>query len=243
MPLLFDPQGGQQPVDIQQVAETTVAAGAVAVVAVLFTGLGWIGASIEGVRRMQGAMQRGGNVVIAKVRDLAFLLCLGVVLGVALIGSIGVQTLSDDALSRLGLGGDRAWLVDVGGLLIAALLLWVALVSLYASAWWRRPQRSWTAITVGALGASLVLVVLLQVSFLVVGGTLSNPVYGTLAVAAALLIFLYVASAVMLYFAAWVSVREGAPRTQEELAFASRAKGGDVMLPAVVDAVATTRDR
>lgn len=234
MPLLFDPQDGQQPVDIQQVAEATAAAGVVAVVALLFTGLGWIDASIEGVRRMQGAMHRGGNLVVAKVRDLAFLFGLGVVLLIALIGSIGVQVLSDDALSRMGMDGDRAWLVEIGGLLVAGLLLWVALVSLYASAWWRRPQRSWTAIMIGALQASLVLVVLLQLVFLVVGRTLANPVYGTLAIAAALLVFLYMAFAVTLYFAAWVSVREGVPRTQEEVAYASRAKGGDITLPAEI---------
>jgi uncharacterized BrkB/YihY/UPF0761 family membrane protein len=65
---------------------------------------------------------------------------------------------------------------------------------------------------------------------LVVGRTLSNPVYGALAVAAALLIFLYLASAVMLYFAAWVAVVEGAPATQEELAYHAR-HGADIALP------------
>ena len=50
-------------------------------------------------------------------------------------------------------------------------------------------------------------------------------------VAAALLLFLYFASVVMLYFAAWVAVREGAPATQEEVAYAGRKTSGDPALP------------
>ena len=67
---------------------------------------------------------------------------------------------------------------------------------------------------------------------LIVGRTLTNPVYGTLALAAALVLFLYFASAIMLYFAAWVAISEGAPPTEEEVAFVSRKKsGGDIHLP------------
>ena len=58
VPLLFDPAGGEAPVDIQDVARTTSAAGVVSVIGLLLAGLGWVDASVEGVRRMQGAMHR-----------------------------------------------------------------------------------------------------------------------------------------------------------------------------------------
>lgn len=83
----------------------------------------------------------------------------------------------------------------------------------------------------GALYATVVIVVMTQLSFLIVGRTLNNPVYGALAVAAALLFFLYVAAAVLLYFASWVAVCEGAPATREEVAYLDRLRGGDITLP------------
>ena len=83
----------------------------------------------------------------------------------------------------------------------------------------------------GALYTTVVMVVLTQLSFLVVGRTLSNPVYGALSVAAALLVFLYIASAVLLYFASWVAICEGAPATQEEVAYLERLNGGHDVLP------------
>jgi uncharacterized BrkB/YihY/UPF0761 family membrane protein len=93
------------------------------------------------------------------------------------------------------------------------------------------------------------LALMLQLSFLLVGRTLSNPVYGTLALAAALLLFLYFSSAVLLYVACWVAVVEGAPETLEEVAYRQRGTGGTVVMPAVsdaptdVDAAATSRRR
>ncbi len=105
-----------------------------------------------------------------------------------------------------------------------------ALATLYAFAWWGRPGRRWSVVLRGSLTASVVLALMLQLSFLLVGRTLGNPVYGTLAVAAALLLFLYFASAVVLYFACWVAVVEGADPTQEEIAFQNR-KDGPGRLP------------
>ena len=231
LPLLFDPQGAAAPVDIEQVASATRSAGYVSVIALVLTGLGWVSSTIEGVRRMQGAMRRGGNLVSVKLQDLALLIVIGSLVLVALVGSVVVQAAGNSALDWVGLDGEAGWLVQLTAAVVSGLLLWLVLTTVYALSWWRRPHRRWSTITSGALLASVCLVVLLQLSMLVVGRTLSNPVYGTLAVAAALLLFLYVASAVMLYFAAWVAVGEGSPQTQEEVAYAHRNNGGDITLP------------
>jgi hypothetical protein len=114
------------------------------------------------------------------------------------------------------------------------------LASLYTGAWWSRPHRQFRAPAIAAAAASVALVLLAQASLLIVGRTLTNPVYGTLAIAAALLLFLYIASAVMLYFAAWVAIAEGAPPTQEETAYAGR-RGADIALP-VAGTVGTAED-
>ena len=109
------------------------------------------------------------------------------------------------------------------------------IAAIYAFAW-SRPRRSWRAIFRGSLLALLGLAVLAQTAFLVVGHTLSNPVYGALAVAAALLLLLYFASAVVLYCACWIAVCEGAPEVMEQHAYFHRLHGGQVELPTRAEA-------
>jgi len=208
LPLLFDPKGEEEPVDIQKVATVTKNAGIVSVIGLLIAGLGWVDSTMEGVRRMQGAMRRPRSWLFLRIQDTGALLLMGTVLLVALIGAVILETFGTSALSYLGL------------------------------AWWNRPHRRWRTAMLGALYTTALLVLLTQLSFLVVGKTLSNPVYGALAVAAALLVFLYTASAVVLYFASWVAVCEGAPATQEEVAYLDRLKGGDVELPVAQDPIA-----
>jgi membrane protein len=230
VPLLFDPQGGQGAVDLQHVARTTSTAGIVSVVALVLTGLGWISSSIEGVRRMQGAMHRSRNALISKAQDIVTLLAVGTVLLLALVCSVLLQVVGSSALEWLGLSAEHARLVTLLAPALSGAILWLVLALLYAGAWWSRPHRQLRAPALGALWASIVLVMLTQMSMLLVGRTLSNPVYGTLAVAAALLVFLYFASAVMLYFAAWVAIVEGAAPTQEEVTYEAR-HGDDIALP------------
>ena len=235
VPLLFDSSDGEPAVDIQEVARATQAAGVISVLALVLAGLGWVDSSVEGVRRMLGAMRRGSNLVVAKAQDLAFLIGVGSLLVVALVGAVAAQSFSDSLLEWAGFSAEQAWLVNLFAWTISAVLIWVVHIALYSTSWWRRPHRRWRTVLVGALAASAVSVALAQLSFLIVGRTLTNPVYGTLAVAAALLLFLYIASAVMLYFAAWVAVADHAPQTQEELAYAERAGEGDVRLPLAGD--------
>ena len=230
MPLLFDPQGGGGAVDIQDVARATSTAGVVSVIALVLTGLGWISASIEGVRRMQGAMHRSRNALISKAQDVVTLLAIGTVLLLALVCSVLLQVIGSSVLEWVGLSAEKARVVTALAPVLSAAILWLVLAILYGAAWWSRPHRQWRAPMLGALWASISLVVLTQMSMVLVGPTLSNPVYGTLAIAAALLVLLYFASAVMLYFAAWVAVIEGAPATQEQVTYAAR-HGDDIALP------------
>ena len=235
LPLLFDPGTSQQPVDIEQVANATLNAGVIAVVGLLITGLGWVGSTIEGVRRMQGVMRRPRNWLLLRLQDTAALLVMGTILLVALVGAVIVEAFGTSALEWVGVDETSSWVVTLSAAIILGLLVWLVVASLYGLAWWTRSGRRWRPVLLGSLYTTLAFVVLTQLSFLVVGRTLTNPVYGALAVAAALLVFLYVASAVLLYFACWVAVCEGAPRTLEEAAYLDRLSGGSVKLPTVED--------
>lgn len=231
IPLLFDPPKADQAVDIEQVARVTKNAGIVSVIGLLIAGLGWVDSTMEGVRRMQGAMRRPRNWLLLRLQDTGSLLLMGTVLLVALVGAVLFETLGTTLLNELGLEGGAGLIVRLSAVVILGLLVWIVVMALYSVAWWNRPHRRLRSAMLGALYTTVVMVVLTQLSFLVVGRTLSNPVYGALSVAAALLVFLYIASAVLLYFASWVAICEGAPATQEEVAYLERLKGGDDVLP------------
>lgn len=235
IPLLFEQQGDRAPVDIEQVARTTKSAGIVSVIGLLVAGLGWVDATLEGVRRMQGALRRPRPWIVLRLQDSLSLVLTGTVLLVALVGTVLLESAGNSVLQWVGIDEGSRWLVTTSALLVLGGLVWLVIVALYGLAWLRRPVRRWRTTSLGALYATVIMVALSQLSFLVVGRTLSNPVYGTLAVAAALLIFLYLASVVFLYFACWVVVVEGAPPTQEEVAYRERRDGGDITLPAAGD--------
>ncbi|MEO8107527.1 MAG: YihY/virulence factor BrkB family protein [Actinomycetes bacterium] len=235
LPLLFNPQGKDQPVNVQEVANVTKSAGVISVIGLLIAGLGWVDSTMEGVRRMQGAMRRPRNWVLLRFQDTGALLLMGTVLLAALVGAVILETFGASALNWLGLDGEASWVVELSAIVILGILVWIVVVALYGLAWWNRPYRRWRTAMLAALYTTVAMVLLTQLSFLVVGKTLSNPVYGALAVAAALLVFLYTAAAVVLYFASWLAVCEGAPATQEQIAYLDRLKGGPVELPVAKD--------
>lgn len=234
-PLLFDPQGTESPIDIEEVATATVNAGVISVVGLLVAGLGWVDSLLEGVRRMQGAMRRPSSWLLLRVYDTLILLVMGSILLVALIGAVLVEAFGTSALEWVGIDESASWAVTLSAAVTLGLLVWLVVAALYGLAWSSRSGRRWRPIIVGSFYTTVSMVLLTQLSFLVVGRTLSNPVYGALAVAAAILIFLYVAAAVLLYFACWVAVCEDAPRTREEAAYLDRLEGGAIALPALSD--------
>jgi len=233
IPLLFDGNSTNSPVDISRVAQATVSAGVVSIVGLLITGLGWVDATIEGTRRMLGALRRPRNYFLLRAEDAIGLLCMGTLLLMALVVAIGVQSAGEWLLGLVGIDVSSGWPVKLMADLVVSLLVWLVITAIYVVSW-RRPQRSWRAVLEGAFMATLAFAVLSQFAYLIVGKTLANPVYGALAVAAALLLFLYLTSAVLLYFACWVAVAEGAPEASEQRAYRMRSSGEAILLPTTV---------
>jgi membrane protein len=85
-------------------ASTLTVTAAVGLAGLLLTGLGWIGATREGIRAVLRA-PGGGNAVLDKLRDLGVLATLGVAVLVSAVGSVVVTTASNGLLTRLGLEG------------------------------------------------------------------------------------------------------------------------------------------
>ena len=224
----------QQSVDIDAVANATRSAGIVGVIGLFIAGLGWVDATIEGVRRMLGALRRPRPWLVLRFEDAAWLVALGSALIVALLAAVGVRSAGEWVLQQMGWDLSGSWVVRASGDGLALVMVWLVIWSIYAFAW-SRQRRSWRAVLRGSLLAVVGMVGLAQLGFLVVGRTLSNPVYGTLAVAAALLLLLYFASAIVMYCACWIAVYEDAPEVIEQHAYYERLHSGDVELPVTTE--------
>ena len=230
IPLLFGEEAGSSPVDIASVAEATVSAGVVSVLALLVTGLGWVDATIEGTRRMLGALHRPRPFLLLRLEDAASLVVVGTMLLLAVVVSVGARSAGTWLLGLIGVEANSSAALQLSADIVALLLVWLVVASFYSFAW-KRPQRRWRPIIMASFMTAAVLALMSRFAYLVVGRTLDNPVYGALAVAAAILLFLYFISIVHLYFACWVAIAEGAPETSEERAFWSRLHDGTVVLP------------
>ncbi|MFN0280438.1 MAG: YihY/virulence factor BrkB family protein [Kineosporiaceae bacterium] len=76
----------------------------VGLLGLLVTGLGWIGATRQGIGAVFGR-PAGGNLVLDKLRDAGVLATLGLAILVSAVGSVVVTTASNDVLGWLGLEG------------------------------------------------------------------------------------------------------------------------------------------
>ncbi|HVQ18855.1 MAG TPA: YihY/virulence factor BrkB family protein [Actinomycetes bacterium] len=217
-------------VNLSEVAHATTRAGVVGVVGLLIAGLGWIDATLEGTRRMFGVLHRPRMWLLQRLEDAGWLLVLGSGLLAALVAWLGVTSAGTWVLDQLGRSVGRGVWLRVSGDGLAALMVFLVMVALYAFSC-SRDRRSWRAIIKGALLATVGMLLLTDFAFLLVGRTLHNPVYGTLAVAAALLVLLYFGSAIVLYVACWIAVVEGAPTPTEVDAYYARRHGGAIGLP------------
>jgi membrane protein len=214
---------GTYSVDLSETAAATVSAGVVGVLALLYAGLGWVDATIEGVRRMFGALRRPRNFVILKLEDTGWLIGVGGLLLVAVLLSLGVSVAGDWLFEGLGWSHGSTVLSRAIGTLVVVLLSAVSALVVYAFAL-KRPGRRWRTLIGASLMVGVVFELMSAFAALLVGRTLNNPVYGALAVAAAILLFLYFASIVLLFGACWVAVQEGRPVPDEVRAYGDRRK-------------------
>jgi membrane protein len=182
--------------------QTLATVGLIGLVVLLWAGLGWLSALRNGVRAAFGVQGSPGNYVTAKLRDLGVL----VVIGVAILVSAAVATVANTAASWLA-GvvelDNHDWLVTIVGVLVQTVInaLIVALVLRVLSG----VKLPWQGIRNGAIAGGLGLTVLQVFGARLVAGTSGNPIFGSLAIVAGLLVFLNFVSRVILVSAAWAA--------------------------------------
>ncbi|GAB2452389.1 membrane protein [Conyzicola lurida] len=181
--------------------------GAIALVGLFFTAVGFLASAREAVRRIFAIAPDSTNFILLKLKDLG----LAVGFGVALIVSTVLSTVSTSALSWFlavtGIGAEST-VGTIGGRIVGLLVVLVidtaVLAALYrVLAGIPIPFRRLVG---GALIGGVGLGVLKLLGGLLLGGASNNPLIASFAIIAGLLIFLNLVCQVILVAAAWISV-------------------------------------
>lgn len=197
--LVGDGAGQIQVADIKQAAATV---GAIGFLVLLYAGLGWLTAvrrALEVVFELPRADQP--SFVVGKLRDLATLALIGVILllSVAVAGLVG--GFSGELLDWLELSTDLSWvlrLVTIAVGIGADLLLFWSMFLLLAD-----PHLPRRALLSGAFVGALAFEVLKQVAGPLIAATQGNAAFQVFGLALIVLVWIYYSSRVTLYAAAW----------------------------------------
>ena len=204
LPGLIKSGGSDGAVDPDLLLEANILnwTGALALVGLLFTAIGFLASAREAVRRIFAIAPDSTNFLLLKLKDLG----LAVGFGAALVVSTVVSTVSTSALAWVlavtGIGAEST-VGTIGGRIVG-LLVALAIDTAVLAALYRvlagipiPPRRLIGGALIGgvALGALKLL-----------GGASNNPLIASFAIIAGLLIFLNLVCQVILVSAAWISV-------------------------------------
>ncbi|MDF1602318.1 YhjD/YihY/BrkB family envelope integrity protein [Nocardioides sp. YIM 152315] len=193
---------GDTQVQISDIERAAGAVGIIGAVVLLYSGLGWLAAMRSALQTVfEVPAREQPSFVLGKLRDLATLGVIGVILlvSVAVAGLVG--GFSDQVLDWLGLDDELGWLVRlltvVLGFLANMLLFFVMFVLLADP---HTPRRSlWSGALLGAIGFE----VLKQVSGLLIRLTQGSPAFQAFGIALIVLVWISYFSQLVLYAAAW----------------------------------------
>ncbi|ROT32071.1 YihY/virulence factor BrkB family protein [Micromonospora sp. HM5-17] len=181
-------------VDPEQIRQASRRPGAIGLVLLVITGIGWVESIRSSQRLIHGLAQHPGYFVIRQLIDLAILLGIFVLLGLSLGAVDALESLLRWALGARSVGLSIAsWLLAflVNVVLASALLLAVPRLHMSFRRWW-------PPVGVVALGITL----LNSVGRYYVMRWERNPAYTVVAGAVGLLIYLYLLNQLLLFGAA-----------------------------------------
>jgi inner membrane protein YhjD len=194
--------------DVQHIAQSKTAVGIVGLIALLFTGQGWVQVLRESLRDIWGNEPGGGgNFFLKRLWDLSVLAFLGVIL----ICGMAVTTVTTSATHTvLGWFGMQ----DVPGagtglrlLSLTCAIFFDTVVFLVLFTRLSGTRAPWRRIIRGAVFGAVGFEVLKQIATLLLGRTTGNPVYGAFAVLVGLMVWINIASRFALFVAAWTATR------------------------------------
>ncbi len=213
---------GANEISLQSIQDSAGAVGLIGLAGVLYAGLGWLSGMREALLVMfEEPVGEQPSFVVGKVRDLASLALIGLVMMVS-VGVSGVASrLSTDLLEMLHLGVGLApvlTVISIGIGIGAGALLFFALFQLLARPNLRHSEL-WAGAFLGAVGFEL----LKQLSTFLIASTKSQPAFQAFGIALIVVVWINYFSRVVMYAAAWAHTSGGAVARREAAARAARA--------------------
>jgi membrane protein len=198
---------GPGQINIDDIVNARKGAGLIGILGLLYAGLGWVDALRTGLRRIFGTERLRLPLVRKKTIDALIL----VLLGAALLASVGVSTLATDAtqyaLGHVGLNGSFAAsaVLKVVAVLVGLLVDTMMLAILFL----RLPGAgvSWHQVRSGAVLGAVGFEGLKLVGTFLIARTTSNPLYATFGVLVGLLVWINLVSRVLTYAASWAATQ------------------------------------
>jgi membrane protein len=181
--------------------------GAIALVGLAFTALGWLASARDAIRRIFSVGPDTTFFLLLKLKDAGLALGFGVVLLVSAVVSIGSTSLLGFAFDLVGIDDSSAFATVVGR--IVGLLISFALDALVLLAFYRvltGIRLPFRRVIGGVLIGAAALGILKALGGLLLGGASNNPLIASFAVIAGLLIFFNLICQVILIAAAWIAV-------------------------------------
>lgn len=181
--------------------------GAIALVGLLLTALGWLSTTAQAIRGIFGMRKQTMFFLLLKLRELG----LGLLFGLALILSAVVSLASTTALTVIfgfaGISQDSFWYQATAravGILLVLLIDTATLAALFrVLSRVRIPMRR---LVTGALIGGVALGVMKILGGALLGGATRNPLLAAFAVIIGLLIWFNLVSTVILLAASWIAV-------------------------------------
>jgi membrane protein len=198
---------GDGQLNIQDVIDAKAGATVIGLLGLLYSGLGWIDALRDALRRVFGTSDAALPLLKKKLVDILVLTSLGV----ALLASLAVSALATRAtqqvLDKVGLGESLVALVVLKVLavllaLLADTLLFAILLSRLSGA-----QLPWRQVRSGAVVAAVGFEVLKLFATFLIGRATNNPLYATFGVIVGLLIWINFVSKLLMFAAAWTATQ------------------------------------
>jgi inner membrane protein YhjD len=193
---------------VEQIAQSKTAVGVVGLVALLFTGLGWVQVLRESLRDIWGNPPTGGgNYFLQRLWDLAVLAFLGVILICGMAVSAVTTSATHTVLGWFSLQHVPGAGTGLRLLSLACAVAFDTVIFLVLFTRLSGTIAPWRRIIRGALFGALGLELLKQTATLLIGRTTQNPVYASFAVLVGLMVWINIVSRFMLFVAAWTATR------------------------------------
>ncbi|MDP3891761.1 YihY/virulence factor BrkB family protein [Nocardioides sp.] len=200
---------GAGQISLDTIRDSAPGIASVGLVAVLYSGLGWLSAMRTALLTVfEKPQDEAPSFVLGKLRDLAAMAVLGLVLLLSVGVSSVVTTLSTEILEALGLDAGLKpllWILALVVGLAASALLFFTFFKLLGDP--DAPSRSlWAGALLGAIGFEA----LKQLSRFLLASTTEQPAFQAFGIALILVVWINYFSRVVMYAASWAHTSRAA---------------------------------